>query len=104
MSDNDYEIVDSSTIEFAGRSRKPKYTHKLWESDNPQDIAKYYASAHRLHCRRDKVEDSPYSHYIDKREEYVNMWLGISTHLINIEQIRLEQEDKITITIVEGDE
>lgn len=103
MSDSDYEIVETSSIQFAGRSRKPKYTHKLWEKDDAVSVAKYYAAAHRIHCRRNNTDDSPYSHYIDKREEYVNWWLQNSIHLISIEQIRFEQQDEIIITIGESD-
>lgn len=99
MSDNDYEIVDASTIEFAGRSRKPKYALKLWEKDDAASVAKYYAAAHRIHCRRNNTDESPYSHYIDEREEYVNWWLQNTIHLISIEQIRLEEQDRISVYI-----
>jgi hypothetical protein len=84
MSD-DYEIVDASTIEFASRSRKPKYAHKHWESTNPRDMHIYYSALQRNHIRRNGCNETPYDHLIDqkmKREEEYQRIFPISLEAV----------------------
>lgn len=99
MSDNDFEIVDSSTIEFASRSRKPKYKHKHWERDDAEGMYIYYKGLQRSYQRRHGVTETPFDHMIDQRMDYSKWWGQNSISLISIEQIRLEGENKVSTQI-----
>lgn len=50
MTDIDFEIIDSNSIETS-RSRRPKYKHKVWEYNNAKDEARYLLAIARMHER-----------------------------------------------------
>ena len=99
MSDNGFEIVDPSTLQFASRSRKQKYKHKHWERQDPEGMYIYYKGLQRSYRRRHGVTETPYDHMIDQRMDYTNWWGQNSISLISIEQIRLEEENRVSAKI-----
>ena len=97
--DIDFEIVDSSTIQFPTRSRKPKYTHALWEKDDTESQYKNYLAAQRNYKRRHGNVETPYDHHIDEKKEYAKWWSENTIHLVNMEQIERENQSKVVVKI-----
>jgi hypothetical protein len=102
MSDSDFEIVDTSTIQFARRSRKPKYKTKPWEYNDAEGEHFYYKIAQRNYRRRHGVTETPYDHLIDpvlEREEEYSKLFPIT--LIEARLIVQEEEMKKQTSAVE---
>ncbi len=103
MSDNDFVIVDPSTLELASRKgrgqAKPKYKHELWNKDDERSQQLYYETLQSSYKRRHGDTETPYDHLIDRRKNYTKWWSENSIHLISIEQIRLEDEDRYSTKI-----
>lgn len=69
MTDMDFEIIESSSIEMS-RSRKPKYKHKVWETSDSKDEARYMLAVSRINARRNPEYANELLEKIDKRYMY----------------------------------
>lgn len=74
MSDADFEFISASEI-VVSRKRKPKYVHRLWEANSDAHLYQYYAALQRSYSRRHKTSDTPYDHFIDERQSYIEWWI-----------------------------
>lgn len=76
MSD-DMMYVDSSQIEVTRRKRKPKYKHKIWESEDPKDQSRYLmmcSRSYKRHVQRNggvyNEDDDPFINLVTDRHRY----------------------------------
>jgi hypothetical protein len=66
---DDFEVIDSSEV-VSFRSRKPKYSTKVWEYDTPKGEARYMLALARLHERRGSEYAEDLRQKVDARFEY----------------------------------
>jgi hypothetical protein len=66
---DDFEIIEESQV-VSFRSRKPKYSTKVWEYDTPKGQARYMLAVARLHERRGSDYAEELRHKVDARFEY----------------------------------
>lgn len=66
---DDFEVIDASEV-VSFRSRKPKYSTKVWEYDTPKGQARYMLALARLHERRGSDCAEDFRQKVDARFEY----------------------------------